>query len=117
MRERGREYEKLAFSYLKMKGYRIISRNFSTSSGEIDLIGYDKDKLCFIEVKERSFPYKYKPYEAVDTFKRKKLIRAAYAYIKKNRLKTSFRFDILSIERFSEGLEFYLLKNAFSLEG
>ena len=45
--------EELSLTYLRDKGYKIISRNFRNKYGEIDLICKIKDLLIFIEVKSR----------------------------------------------------------------
>ncbi len=52
----GRRGEEDAYFYLRRRGYTIIARNFRSPNhrGEIDLIGWDRDVLCFIEVKTRT---------------------------------------------------------------
>jgi putative endonuclease len=52
----GRRGEEDAYFYLRRRGYVVVARNFRTARhpGEIDLIGWDKDVLCFIEVKTRT---------------------------------------------------------------
>ncbi len=118
MREDDKYLEKEAAEYLKGKGYKILERNFRTSFGEIDIIAKDNQALCFIEVKVRTFPYKYEPFEAVDRNKRSKIIKTSLYYLKSKRLFSQrVRFDVLSITRFKEAWEFYLLKGAFNLEG
>jgi len=49
----GRRGEEDAYFYLRRRGYVMVARNYRTARhhGEIDLIGWDKDVLCFIEVK------------------------------------------------------------------
>jgi putative endonuclease len=68
----GHRGEKDAYFYLRRNGYVIVARNYRTARhrGEIDLIGWDKDVLCFIEVKTRA-TRDVKPAEAaVDRNKR-----------------------------------------------
>jgi len=45
-----------AFFYLRKLGFVIVARDFRSPprGGDIDLIAWDKDVLCFIEVKARS---------------------------------------------------------------
>jgi putative endonuclease len=52
----GRGGEENAYFYLRRRGYVMVARNFRSPRhhGEIDLIGWDKDVLCFIEVKTRT---------------------------------------------------------------
>ena len=49
----GRRAETLAVIYLRLKGYRILARNYRTKSGEIDIIARKKDVLIAAEVKQR----------------------------------------------------------------
>ncbi len=68
----GRRGEEDAYFYLRRHGYVMVARNYRTARhrGEIDLIGWDKDVLCFIEVKTRT-TRDVKPAEAaVDRKKR-----------------------------------------------
>src|SRR6478672_3164799 len=68
----GRRGEEDAYFYLRRRGYVMVARNHRTARhrGEIDLIGWDKDVLCFIEVKTRT-TRDVKPAEAaVDRKKR-----------------------------------------------
>lgn len=50
-RNKGKAAEKLTELYYKKQGYRIISRNWSCSYGEIDLILQKEGKIVFVEVK------------------------------------------------------------------
>lgn len=51
---RGGRGETLAAWALRMKGYRILARNFKTKAGEIDLIARRGDVIAVVEVKARS---------------------------------------------------------------
>src|SRR5689334_20810589 len=76
----GQRGEEDAYFYLRKRGYVMVARNFRSSrrKGEIDLIGWDKDVLCFIEVKTRS-TRQVKPAEAaVDFRKRHELAMVAH---------------------------------------
>ena len=48
--------EEDAYFYLRRLGYVMVARNYRTARcrGEIDLIGWDQDVLCFVEVKTRT---------------------------------------------------------------
>lgn len=52
----GHRGEDDACFYLRKRGYVMVARNSRSPRhrGEIDLIGWDKDVLCFIEVKTRT---------------------------------------------------------------
>lgn len=90
--------EELALTYLKDKGYRIISRNFRNKYGEIDLICKLKDLLIFIEVKSRFSSLYGSPLEAVTYFKQKQILKLCKLYIMKNNLyNLNCRFDVIEI--------------------
>ncbi len=90
--------EELALTYLKDKGYRIISRNFRNKYGEIDLICKLEDLLIFIEVKSRFSSLYGSPLEAVTYFKQKQILKLCKLYIMKNNLyNLNCRFDVIEI--------------------
>ena len=61
----GRRGEEAAYFYLRKLGYVMVARNFRSPNrrGEIDLIAWHKDVLCFVEVKTRT-THDVKPAEA-----------------------------------------------------
>src|ERR1700674_2269340 len=61
----GRRGEEDAYFYLRRLGYVMVARNFRSPRrrGEIDIIGWHKNVLCFIEVKTRT-THDVKPAEA-----------------------------------------------------
>src|ERR1700692_1066038 len=72
----GRRGEEAAYFYLRKLGYVMVARNYRTPNrrGEIDLIAWHKDVLCFVEVKTRT-TRDVKPAEAaVDRDKRRDLL-------------------------------------------
>ncbi|MGB0029979.1 MAG: YraN family protein [Candidatus Sulfotelmatobacter sp.] len=64
----GRRGEERAYFHLRRLGYTMVARNFRSPRcrGEIDLIGWEDDVLCFVEVKTRS-TRDVKPAEAAVT--------------------------------------------------
>ncbi len=52
----GRRGEEAAYFFLRKRGYVMVARNYRSARrrGEVDLIGWDRDVLCFIEVKTRT---------------------------------------------------------------
>lgn len=90
--------EKAAARHLKSQGYRLITRNFSTTSGEIDIIAADGDTLCFIEVKARASGNFGPPHAAVNRRKQGRMRAAATAYLTVKQLHNKLcRFDVLSL--------------------
>ncbi|HEY6250576.1 MAG TPA: YraN family protein, partial [Candidatus Angelobacter sp.] len=52
----GTRGEEEAYFYLRRQGYVIIARNYRTprAHSELDMVGWDGETLCFIEVKTRT---------------------------------------------------------------
>lgn len=80
-RQIGSVYEAVAADYLMQQGYFMIERNYRCRTGEIDLIGIERDCLCFIEVKYRKNSRSGDPLEAVDVRKQRKIIQTAQYYL------------------------------------
>jgi len=82
--QKGQRGEEIASIYLTRKGFRIIEKNFSTRFGEIDLIGINKDRLVFIEVKLKIGDMFGTPEEMVNRRKLLQVQNTATAYMQKN---------------------------------
>jgi putative endonuclease len=107
-------------SHLRRRGYVMVARNFRSPHhrGEIDLVGWDKDVLCFIEVKTRT-TRDIKPAEAaVDRDKQRALSAVARDYLRHMALPCQWRFDVVSVyyESHSSQPLFELFQNAFPVE-
>ena len=95
----------------------MVARNYRSPRrrGEIDLVGWDRDVLCFIEVKTRT-SREVKPAEAaVDREKRRELGGMAQEYLRRMPDRVAWRFDVVSVyyDRFPSNVEIELFKNAF----
>jgi putative endonuclease len=95
----GARGEEDAFFYLRRIGYTIVARNFRSprSRGEIDLIAWDGDVLCFIEVKARTSRDVKTPEAAVDRHKRREVAEVAREYMRRLPPSCSWRFDVVSV--------------------
>jgi len=100
--------EELAARFLLKNGFHLVLSNFKVPvgrnrlgapvSGEIDLIAFDEDVLCFVEVKTRSSEFFAAPIAAVDLRKQRQITRTARMYRKIFRLDwVRFRYDVVSI--------------------
>lgn len=117
----GRRGEEEAYFYLRRRGYVMIARNYRTARhhGEIDMIGWDKDVLCFIEVKTRT-TRDVKPAEAaVDRKKRHDLKAVIRDYLRSLPEKQfphppQWRFDVLTVyyDQLAESPTFEVFQNA-----
>lgn len=104
----GQAGEILAAEYLVKKSYLLAASNFKIPigrnrvgaivTGEIDLIAYDDNILCFVEVKTRSSDKFASPLAAVDLRKQRQITRTARVYRKIFQLNNiKFRFDVVAI--------------------
>ncbi|MDA1108574.1 MAG: YraN family protein [Nitrospinae bacterium] len=113
----GKKGEQAAASFLKKQGYRILKKNFSVSSGEIDLIAEHKDVLVFIEVKSRTDHSFGHPSMAVTRAKQKKIVQTAQVFLMKHPIKgRQVRFDVVSIlpgKEDPDSLRVEVLQDAF----
>ncbi len=114
----GREGEDAAYFYLRRKGYVIVARRWSAGNlpGDLDLIAWQDELLCFVEVKTRT-AHDITPAEAaVDSHKRSTLRRLARQYVRQLPLPAApqVRFDVLSVYLVpGEEKEFVHFENAF----
>jgi putative endonuclease len=95
----GRRGEEAAYFYLRRLGYTMVARNFRSPRcrGEIDLIGWEDNILCFVEVKTRT-TLAVKPGEAaVDRHKRRLIAAVAREYLRRFPPSCQWRFDVVSV--------------------
>ena len=104
----GARGESYAAAYLDQLGYRLVAANFTLPVGrnrrgaiinaEIDLIAYDGDTLCFIEVKTRASDWFAPPQVNVDLRKRRQITRAARVYRQMLGIKDEpHRYDVVTV--------------------
>lgn len=106
----GNEGEDLAADILMKQGYRIVTKNYRSIFGEIDIIAEDKDYLVFIEVKRRKGQNFGTSLEAINSRKKLHIIRSAQVYLKANHcLNRRVRFDVVGID----GDNVKVIKHAF----
>lgn len=110
----GTKAENLAASYLCQKGIKIVAKNYRSRQGEIDLIGWEKECLVFIEVKARKNCGCGYPGEAVNRAKQKKICQTALLYCYREKIKADcpIRFDVVELL----GDQIRHIKNAFSYQ-
>ena len=96
----GARGERAAFFWLRRQGYMVVARNWRSARarGDLDLIAWDGDEVCFIEVKTRTTRAVAAAEAAVDLDKRRNLRRLARHYLRQlPKRGVPSRFDILSI--------------------
>ena len=112
-REEGTKGEEKAISILKTEGYKILEKNHRNHFGEIDIIAEEDGCLVFVEVKKRNISVYGASLEAVNTTKKKRIIRSAMFYLKTHKcFDKKVRFDVVGID--GKGVK--IVKNAFIVE-
>lgn len=111
----GKKGERLVAQYLKTQGYTICEMNYSSKTGEIDIIAERGDVRIFVEVKLRSTRY-FATSQVVTSSKQRKIILTARWY---NSLHQSakdwiYRFDIALLDPCDQDdYEITYIPNAF----
>ncbi len=112
----GEKGEGAAVDFLKKNGYEIITKNYKTPIGEIDIIARDSKTLVFIEVKTRESLEYGRPFESVNKLKRRKIANVALLYLKRFKQQIPpCRFDVVSISYKQDKPEFELIRDAFEI--
>jgi putative endonuclease len=94
----GRWGEKRCEKFLKRKGLRTLTRNYSCKTGEIDLIMVDTDRtIVFVEVKSRAGE-SFTNVEDVLTYPKKtRMTKAARYFLSTQKIDDRpYRFDFLA---------------------
>jgi len=112
---RGRLGERAAKRHLKRAGLKFLTANFKGKHGEIDLVFRDADCLVFVEVKTRSSEAWTRPAAAVNSAKKRRIIKTARAYLKQlDNRNVKCRYDIVEVLWADDGPgEIRHLANAF----
>ncbi len=97
-KELGKYGEEQAARYLCNKGYKILTRNYYTRYGELDIVCEKKQEIVFVEVKTRKSISYGTPEEAITYRKMQHIKKAALIYL--NERQQGFRgirFDVIAI--------------------
>lgn len=114
-RIRGCWAEIRAQKYLSDKGLELITKNFRSPFGEIDLIMKDKNIICFIEVRYRADESFYPAVESIDENKCRRIILTGQKYLLQhhNTGQSDYRFDIIALHGKQADVKIEWIKNAF----
>jgi putative endonuclease len=114
--EMGRRGEEAALFHLRREGYVVVARRWKhvKQRGDLDLIAWEGDTLCFVEVKTRGGREVATAESAVDEEKRQVLRRLARVYLKMiEPAPSGARFDVISIYFDGGQQEQMLFRGAF----
>ncbi|MBN2736368.1 MAG: YraN family protein [Spirochaetales bacterium] len=107
----GKLKEQQAAAFLKGCGFEIISLNYWSKSGEIDIIATKEDIIIFVEVKSSQYDVNSLEY-SVNKRKQERIIGASRDYLQKNYKKNArIRYDIVFIS--NKNSDIYHIENAF----
>jgi putative endonuclease len=113
--------ERAALFELRRRSYIIVAHRWTSARlrGDVDLIAWHGDRLCFIEVKTRTARDLTPAESAVDEDKRRMLRSLARAYLRafpeRERPTIPIRFDVISVYAVGGAMEFDLFPDAFGL--
>ncbi len=110
-REKGREKEKMAEKFLKKeKKIKILEKNYTKKTGEIDIIGKTGKTIVFVEVRSLEGG-EIDPLETVGPKKRERIVKTATLYLMEHPEFDGFdvRFDFVGIK----GDDITHIENAF----
>ncbi|AFM34503.1 MULTISPECIES: YraN family protein [Stutzerimonas] len=111
----GRSAEALALRHLCDQGLRLLTRNWSCRSGELDLVMLDGDTVVFVEVRYRRYAAWGGALESIDARKQQKLIKAAQLFLQKESrwARSPCRFDVVAITSAGQTENLNWIRNAF----
>jgi putative endonuclease len=113
----GNQGENLAAKFLENHNFQIVTRNYHSCYGEIDLVAIDSDELVFIEVKTRSSSLE-SALTSISKSKQQKLYKTAAIFLASHPKYEDWftRFDVIVIlkSQNSEHPKIEHLPNAFS---
>jgi putative endonuclease len=100
MNSLGTDYEDRAAALLEEQGLRLLERNFSGKTGEIDIIAVEGNLLVFVEVRARTNRYFNSAAGSVDARKRQRIVRTAQLFLQRRPQWANMpcRFDVIAFE-------------------
>ena len=112
----GQQAEQLALAYLTKQGLTMVTQNYHSRRGEIDLIMEDKEILVFVEVRYRKSAKYGSALESVNGQKQARIIRTAQQYLQQYPSNHSaYRFDVVALNPNENTTDINWVKDAFQL--
>ncbi|MBL4694888.1 YraN family protein [Candidatus Gracilibacteria bacterium] len=96
----GKIGEQYAERFLNAQGYQVITTNFRSAYGEIDIISMHKNTLIFVEVKTRTNDDFGTPQESISYLKLQKIFKTALHFLNTaNKTKlANWRIDAIAVK-------------------
>lgn len=114
MNPHGAQAEQWALHYLQGQGLRLVTQNYRSRFGEIDLIMQQGAVLVFVEVRLRRNGNFGGAAASIDPHKQQRLIRTAEQYLTTQKYIPPCRFDALLMDDV-QGKNLQWMQDAFSL--
>lgn len=96
----GRRGELAAYFHLRRQGYTIVAQGWRShiAPGDLDLVGWEGSRICFVEVKARTSEDRATAESAVDEDKRRTMRSLARRYLRKASVpEAAARFDVVTV--------------------
>ncbi len=115
MRATGNDFELRACKELERAGLRLLTRNYQTRRGELDLIMRDGDTIVFVEVRYRRDAGHGDAAASVTPAKQARLILAAQHWLSVHpeHARRTCRFDVVSFDGPAQTVRQAWLRGAF----
>jgi putative endonuclease len=118
MKSLGDDCEDRAVSLLEDQGLRLLERNFSGKTGEIDIIAQDGVQLVFVEVRARSNRFFESAAGSVNRRKQQRVVQTAQLFLQRRPQWANMpcRFDVIVFEpsHSGTGLRIRWIRSAFT---
>jgi putative endonuclease len=95
--EVGRRGEQIAADYLRARGYAVVTTNWRSRFGELDLVATYRGQVVFVEVRSRSTATVATAEESVGPDKQRRLLRMAESYLQQHAPNASARIDVVTV--------------------
>lgn len=92
--------EQQACEWLQRHGFQIVTRNYHSRYGEIDLIAQKQQELIFVEVKARASTQYASAVESISLSKQRKMMKTALCFVQNAPHFQDFycRFDVICFD-------------------
>ena len=109
----GNRGEQHVAATLERRGYSILAKNFSTKTGELDIVVQRGEIVAFVEVKTRHDEY-FPLSQLITPSKQQKIIKTAKMFIQKHAIIDKvFRFDVAVLTMKETCINLQYIPNAF----
>lgn len=118
MRKAGAAFEALAQRDLERAGLVLLSCNYTTRHGELDLVMRDGEQIVFVEVRQRARNGHGGAAASITASKRGRLIRTASLWLAAHpqHARRACRFDVVSYDGIGEEARMRWLRGAFEAD-